>query len=63
MKQKEITIQAGDKFEVTGYYYNGKRFPTITCTSWMQANGYNLWRGHVWLVRGGKRIMVKEVVN
>ena len=63
MKPKEITIQKGDTFIVTGRYYNGHRFPAMHFTSWMQANAINLWNGHVWLLRGGKRIMVKEVVN
>jgi len=58
----DITLQAGDTFAVTGVTVHGKRFKIQTSNA-MHAMCINLWRGSVWLCRGGKRMRVKHVVN
>jgi len=59
-----ITIQEGDKFVVTGLLYNSnKHFKPMTFSNWRHANSINLWRGHVWLLRNGKRTLIKSVYN
>lgn len=58
-----ITLQEGDKFLVTGRYYNSTRKFRMLLSSWQQANCINLWNGNVWLVRDGHRKLVKSVRN
>lgn len=55
--------QHGDKYVVTGVDRNEKRFPAKTCHSWFHARSYNIWRGHVWLLRDGKRYLLQRVTN
>lgn len=54
--------EAGDKYHVTGVDRDGKRFKLVYENYYM-ANAINLWRGSVWLVRNGKRHLVKRVYN
>ena len=54
--------QETDSYDVTGITVDGKRFK-LTTTKWWHANGINLFRGSVWLVRDGKRTLVKRVWN
>jgi len=61
-KSREILIQKGDKFIVTGVTITGQRFKKVF-DSFMWADGINLWRGSVWLLRNGKRTLLKRVWN
>jgi hypothetical protein len=55
--------QKGDKYLITGYYYNtGIKFRLVRFNPYA-ALSINLWRGKVWHVRGKKRTLVKEVYN
>lgn len=56
------TQQAGDKYVVTGRDCNGKRFRHTTA-SWLLADSVNVWSGTVWLVRDGKRFVVRRTSN
>lgn len=59
---KTIEVKPGDSFVVTGVYYNSsKRFEPIHSETFWYANAINLWKGSVWLVRNGKRILIKRV--
>lgn len=50
-------------FHVTGVTTAGHRFKIVTSNS-THALGINLWRGSVWAVeKGGKRILIKRVMN
>jgi hypothetical protein len=61
---KIIAIRPGDKFIVTGVYANStKHFPAKTFNTYEQAKCINLWRGHIWLLRDGKRILIRSVHN
>jgi hypothetical protein len=53
----------GDLYHITGVHTNGRRFPTIVTDNWYQANGINLYRGSVWLVRDNKRFLIRRVFN
>ncbi|HEY5606261.1 MAG TPA: hypothetical protein VIL45_07060 [Thermoplasmata archaeon] len=53
---------AGDTYAVTGIDVRGRRFRIRTGNPW-QALAVNLYRGSVWLVRDGKRKLVKRVWN
>jgi hypothetical protein len=50
-----------DSFIVTGILTNGKRFEAMHIKNVYHAFGINLWKGSVWLLRDGKRILVKKV--
>ena len=48
------------KYCITGKLVNGKRFnPIYTLTPWH----YNIFNGSVWLLKDGKRKLVKRIVN
>lgn len=53
----------GDEYIVTGVDTHGKRFKPIRTTSWMHANGINLYRGTKWLERNGRRYRIQKVWN
>lgn len=53
------THMTGDAYHVTGKTVHGKRFKIVTENP-HHALGINLWRGSVWLVREGKRRLVKR---
>lgn len=55
--------QAGDGYVVTGRLVTGQRFRPIRTDNQRHALGINLFNGSVWLVRDGKRILVRRVVN
>ena len=55
-------IDKPDHWLVTGVDRRGKRFRIVT-TSVRYAFGINLWRGSVWLVKGGKRKLIRRVWN
>jgi hypothetical protein len=58
-----FTHKKGDKYVVTGYYHNStKKFQT-TYHNPYYALAINLWNGQVWQCRGGKKRLIKEVVN
>ena len=59
----QIEILSTDKFLVTGRYYNSTKTFRSVYSNWRQANGINLWNGRVWLIRDGKRKLLKTVVN
>ena len=59
---KSWKSEKGDYYEITGIAKNGCRFSRTTA-SWIHANGINLWHGSVWLVRNGKRHLIKRVTN
>lgn len=59
----EWTHQSTDSYVVTGLYYESTKRFKIQTTNPHYALGINLWRGHVWLVRDGKRRCVKSVYN
>jgi hypothetical protein len=56
------THQAGDRYVVTGVTRDGQRFRQ-EWTNPMHALMINLWQGSVWLVRDGKRRLIKRVFN
>lgn len=58
-----IELKPGDKFIVTGYYYLTNKKFRFVYANWHLANSINLWRGHVWLLRDGKRKLLKKVWN
>lgn len=58
----EWTHQTGDKYHVTGVTVYGKRFKIVTENP-HYALGINLYRGSMWLVRNGKRRLVRQVSN
>jgi hypothetical protein len=60
--RKEWEHKAGDSYVVTGRYPDGRRFRAIIA-NWCHVAGINLWRGHKWLVRDGKRYLIQSVVN
>jgi hypothetical protein len=53
----------GDKYIVTGRVHNSHKTFRLVYSSWANANSINLWNGRVWLVREGKRYLVKTVTN
>ena len=55
--------ETGDKYHVTGVDRDGKRFKPMVYDNYHYASAINLWRGSVWLVRNGKRHLVKRVWN
>lgn len=61
-KSREILKQKGDKFIVTGVTKTGQRFKK-ELDSFIWADAINLWRGSVWLLRNGKRTLLKRVWN
>jgi hypothetical protein len=52
----------GDRYVITGVGVNGKRFRVET-SNWYHANGHNVWRGNIWLLRDGKRTRIKSYYN
>jgi len=50
----------GDCYVVTGRTVYGVRFRTET-ESWLHASGINLYSGSVWLLRNGRRYLIKRV--
>ena len=62
VKIKQIEIQKGDAFIITGVTRMGYRFRK-RFSNFMQADSINLWRGSVWLLRDGKRTLLKRVWN
>lgn len=60
---KEITIQEGDKFIVTGLLYNSKKRFSNTYSTWSHARCINVWRGSKWLLRNGKRTLIERIWN
>lgn len=54
--------QAGDTYLATGKDRSGRRF-RIRSASWAHVNGLNLWQGHKWLVRDGKKHLIVTVTN
>ena len=51
------------KFVVTGVLYNRTKRFRITTDSALYADAINLWRGSVWIVKDGKRKLIKRVWN
>lgn len=47
-------------YVITGVLKNGTRFTPITTTT---PQHYNIWRGSVWLIKDGKRKLVKRIYN
>ncbi len=47
-------------YVITGKLYNGKRFLPITTTT---PQHYNIWQGSIWLIKDGKRKLVKRINN
>ena len=63
-ERPDYIYEIGDSFEITGFLYNTNiRFKTIKTENLMQALCINLWRGSVWLVRNGKKSLIKRVQN
>lgn len=56
------THELTDRYVVTGYTRNGKRFRQIHSNPYW-AFGVNLYRGSVWLLRDNKRKLLKRVWN
>ena len=56
------THRPGDEYLVTGKDVKGKRF-RIRTSNWVHADGINLFNGSVYLIREGKRTLVKAVRN
>jgi len=52
----------GDRYLVTGYTVAGRPFRREMVNPY-QALGINLYRGRVWLLRDGRRRLVKSVWN
>jgi len=52
----------GDQYIVTGKDRSGRRF-RLFYKNWIMADGINLWSGSKWLVRDGKRYLIKKVRN
>ena len=61
--EQELRQEPGDSFLVTGRYYNSERKFRSVYSNFRQADSINLWNGRVWLVRNGKRTLLKTVVN
>lgn len=57
--QKHWSYEKGDQYLITGVTLDGKRFRT-TYSSWQIAKCINLWSGHKWLVRDGKRYLIQR---
>jgi hypothetical protein len=57
----EYTFQKNDTFVVTGILTNGKRFSPIHTDNPHYAFGINLWKGSIWMIRGGQKSLVKKV--
>lgn len=57
------THQTGDVYHVTGILQSGRRFKCIVTDNPHHALGINLYRGTVWVMRNGKRTLVKRVWN
>lgn len=64
-----LTLLSTDRFLVTGEYAREytrsgkkKRF-RMEFSNYYHAMGINLYRGKVWLLRDGKRILLKDVWN
>lgn len=51
-----------DLYLVTGTDRNGKRFKQ-TSSNWNYIRCINIWRGTLWLLRGGKRYKIKSYYN
>lgn len=47
---------------ITGVDVYGKRF-RIKTSNYIHAMGINLYNGSVWLLKNGKRTLIKRVVN
>lgn len=62
---KEYIVSDFSKFIVTGKYYNSNKRFRNEYSSWVHANGINLWNGRVWgvLKSTGKRVLLKSVGN
>ena len=50
------------KYIVTGVDRRGKRF-VIASSIFLYAMSINLWKGSVWEVKEGKRVLIKRVHN
>lgn len=50
-------------FEVTGVDIRGRRFRKIVTNNVYHAFGINLYRGSVWKVENGKRVLLQRVWN
>ena len=60
MKSFEWNHRVSDRYLVTGRLVSGRRFSS-RYTNPYQALFINLYDGRVWLLRDGKRILVKRV--
>ncbi len=49
-----------NKYVITGILRNGRRFKPITTTT---PQHYNIWQGTIWLIKDGKRKLVKRIWN
>lgn len=58
----EWTHLAGDSYLVTGTDRQGRRFK-IKSNNFLYADGINAWKGRIWLVRDGKRHLLKTISN
>lgn len=47
-------------YVITGCLRNGNRFKPITTTT---PQHYNIFKGIIWLIKDGKRKLVKRIVN
>lgn len=56
------TTKTGDKYVIVGTDVDGKKFRQVH-TEWRWASQINLHRGRVYLLRDGKRWLVKSVWN
>lgn len=56
--------EPGDSYVVTGVYYSSLRhFRPIYTVNYNYAMSINLYRGSVWLLRNGRRYLIKRVYN
>ena len=51
-----------DRYLVTGVDRDGKRF-TRQYSVWYMAASVNVWKGSLWLLRDGKRYLIRTVTN
>ena len=61
-KTKVWDHKEGDKYLVTGTDRSGKRF-RLCYSSWIMAQGINLWSGSKWIVRNNKRHLISRVLK
>lgn len=59
-KYLEQDLNMNNTYVITGCLRNGNRFKPITTIT---PQHYNIFKGTIWLIKDGKRKLVKSIVN